>query len=47
MKNIQQANTMGDRIIMLGFIGLIVLEFFVEQPITQINMATEFLTDFL
>lgn len=47
MKNIQQANAMVDRMIMVAFIGLIVLEFFIEQPITQINMATEILTDFL
>jgi hypothetical protein len=47
MKNIQQGNTMVDRMIMVAFIGLIVLEFFVEQPISQISLATGFLTDFL
>lgn len=47
MKNIQQGNTMVDRMIMVAFLGLIVLEFFVEQPVTQINMAADFLTDFL
>ena len=47
MKNIQQGNTMVDRMIMVAFIGLIVLEFFVEQPISQINVVTDFLTDFL
>jgi len=47
MKNIPQGNTMVDRMIMVAFIGLIVLEFFVEQPISQISMATDFLTDFL
>ena len=47
MKNIQQGNTMVDRMIMVAFISLIVLEFFVEQPISQISMAADFLTDFL
>jgi hypothetical protein len=47
MKNIQQGNTMVDRMIMVAFLGLIVLEFFVEQPTSQIYVVTDFLTDFL
>ncbi len=54
MKSNQQDLTIGDRMIMVAFIGLIVFEFFVEQPISQIqqpisqiNMATAIMTDFL
>jgi hypothetical protein len=47
MESNQQGLTMFDRMIMVAFIGLIVLECFVEHPISQINMATDFLADFL
>jgi hypothetical protein len=47
MESNQQDLTLFDRMIMVGFIGLLVLECFVEHPISHINMATDFLTDFL
>lgn len=47
MKNIKQGNNMADWMLVVAFIGLIVLESFVEHPVTHINMATDFLADFL
>ena len=47
MKSNQQKFTMFDRMIMVAFIGLLVLECFVEHPISHINMATDFLAGFL
>jgi len=47
MESNQQGLTLFDRMIMVTFIGLLVLECFVEHPISHINTATDFLTDFL
>jgi hypothetical protein len=47
MKNIQQDNAMFNWMIMAAFIGLMILESFVEQPISQIYIPTDFLTDLL
>jgi hypothetical protein len=42
MKNIQQGLTMVDRMIMVTFIGVVILEFFVQQPLTELYMTTSF-----
>ncbi len=47
MESNQPGLTMFDRMIMVAFVGLLILECFVEHPISHLNMATDFLTDFL
>jgi len=47
MKIIQQDNALLNWMIMAAFIGLMLVESFIEQPISQIYMPTDFLTDFL
>jgi len=47
IKNIQQDNALLNWMIMAAFIGLMLVESFMEQPISQIYMPADFLTNFL